>query len=57
MFLLVGRGLLNKEIAHELGLSLQTVETYRKTLAQKLGISGAELVRAASLHRCVTSLN
>lgn len=57
VFLLVGRGLLNKEIAHELGLSLQTVETYRKTLAQKLGISGAELVRAASLHRCVTSLN
>jgi len=57
VFLLVGRGLLNKEIAHELGLSVQTVETYRKALSQKLGISGAELVRAASLHRCVMALN
>ena len=57
VFLLVGRGLLNKEIAHELGLSIQTVETYRKSLSNKLGISGAELVRAASLHRCVASAN
>ena len=57
VFLLVGRGLLNKEIAHELGLSIQTVETYRKALSHKLGISGAELVRAASLHRCVVSPN
>lgn len=55
VFLLVGRGLVNKEIAHELGLSLQTVETYRKALSHKLGISGAELVRAASLHRCVAT--
>ena len=57
VFLLVGRGLINKEIAHELGLSTQTVETYRKTLSHKLGVSGAELVRAASLHRCVVSPN
>jgi len=57
VFLLVGQGRLNKEIAQELSLSQQTVETYRKALSHKLGLSGAELVRAASLHRCVTSLN
>jgi DNA-binding NarL/FixJ family response regulator len=56
VFLCLGRGLLNKEIAHELGLSLPTVETYRKNLAQKLGISGAELVRAAALHRCIRTV-
>jgi len=55
VFLSLGRGLLNKEIASELCLSVQTVETYRKNLGHKLGISGAELVRAASLHRCVTA--
>jgi len=55
VFLCLGRGLLNKEIASELCLSIQTVETYRKSLGHKLGISGAELVRAASLHRCVTT--
>lgn len=53
VFLCLGRGLLNKEIAHELGLSVPTIETYRKNLSQKLGISGPELVRAAALHRCV----
>jgi hypothetical protein len=28
-----------------------TVETYRKSVAAKLGVSGAELVRLATLHR------
>lgn len=47
----LGCGLLNKEIAARLGLSVATVETYRKQVAAKLGISGAELVRLATLYR------
>lgn len=47
----LGSGLLNKEIAVKLGLSVSTVETYRKGIAAKLAISGAELVRLASLYR------
>ena len=46
---LIGRGLSNKEIARISQLSVATVETHRKTIAHKLGISGAELVRQASL--------
>lgn len=46
---LIGRGLSNKEIARSAGLSIATVETHRKAIAQKLGVSGAELVRQASL--------
>ena len=51
LFEALGRGLLNKEIAQLLGLSVTTVETYRKSLSAKLCLSGAELVRAAALHR------
>jgi DNA-binding NarL/FixJ family response regulator len=47
----LGCGLLNKEIAARLELSVATVETYRKSVAAKLGVSGAELVRLATLHR------
>jgi DNA-binding NarL/FixJ family response regulator len=47
----LGCGLLNKEIAARLVLSVATVETYRKSVAAKLGVSGAELVRLATLHR------
>ncbi len=47
----LGCGLLNKEIATRLQLSVATVETYRKSVAAKLGVSGAELVRLATLHR------
>lgn len=49
----LGCGLLNKEIAQRLGLSVATVETYRKGVAAKLGVSGAELVRLATLYRCL----
>ena len=49
----LGRGLLNKEIAAALALSPSTVESYRKSIAAKLGISGAELVRLAALYRCL----
>lgn len=48
----MGQGLNNKEIAKLLGLSLRTVETYRKSISATLALSGAELVRAAALYRC-----
>lgn len=47
----LGCGLLNKEIAARLQLSVATVETYRKGVAAKLGVSGAQLVRLAVLAR------
>jgi DNA-binding NarL/FixJ family response regulator len=46
---LIGQGLTNKEIAQSTSLSTATVETHRKAIAQKLGMSGSELVRHASL--------
>ena len=49
IFSLIGQGLSNKEIARSTSLSTATVETHRKAIAQKLGMSGAELVRHASL--------
>lgn len=55
VFEALGKGLLNKEIAKELQLTVATVETYRKTMSAKLGISGAELVRASVLYRCCHS--
>lgn len=48
----LGKGMHNKEIAKRLGLCVATVETYRKIISAKLGLSGVELVRAAALHRC-----
>ncbi|MFM2080577.1 MAG: hypothetical protein RLZZ219_1259 [Cyanobacteriota bacterium] len=53
VFKALGLGLPNKRIAQRLGLSLSTVESYRKIVSAKLALSGAELVRAAVLHRCV----
>jgi DNA-binding NarL/FixJ family response regulator len=50
----LGCGLLNKEIAAWLDLSVATVETYRKGVAAKLGVSGAELVRLATLSRILS---
>jgi DNA-binding NarL/FixJ family response regulator len=47
----LGRGALNREIAEELGLTVATVETYRKVIASKLGLSGKQLVRLAVLQR------
>jgi two-component system response regulator FixJ len=42
------RGLQNKIIAHELGLSVRTVELYRCRLLERLGVRGtAEVVRLA----------
>jgi DNA-binding NarL/FixJ family response regulator len=49
IYALIGQGLSNKQIAKAADLSVATVETHRKQIAQKLGVSGAELVRQASL--------
>jgi DNA-binding NarL/FixJ family response regulator len=57
VFHALGLGLLNKEIAQSLGLSLQTVETYRKHISAKLSLSGSELIRAATLHRCTNPVS
>ena len=46
---LIGQGLTNRAIARATGLALTTVETHRKAIAQKLGLSGAELIRRAAL--------
>lgn len=44
----IGRGLANKDIAAQLGVSVRTVETHRLNLKRKLGIDGrAELVKYA----------
>lgn len=51
VFLAMGKGLVNKQIAQQLGLTVATVETYRKSICAKLQLSGVELVRAAVLHR------
>lgn len=46
---LLGQGEASKEIARDLGLSLNTVDTHRRNIAAKLGVSGAELIRLAVL--------
>ena len=52
----LGQGLSNREIAEQFGLTPSTVDTYRKTICSKLGVSGAELVRQAVLNRCLPSV-
>jgi len=46
---LVGRGCSSRRIAERLIISQHTVETHRRNICSKLGISGAALVRQASL--------
>lgn len=46
---LVGRGCSSREIAEQLTISPHTVETHRRKICSKLGLSGAALVRQASL--------
>lgn len=46
---LVGRGCSSRHIAEQLIISLHTVETHRRNICSKLGLSGAALVRHASL--------
>jgi len=47
---LVGRGCSSRQIAEQLIISQHTVETHRRNICSKLGLSGAALVRQASLH-------
>jgi DNA-binding NarL/FixJ family response regulator len=49
VFALIGRGLTNRAIAEQLGLSLRTVETHRKNITHKVGTKGGDLVRQAAL--------
>jgi len=55
VFEAIGQGMASKEIARMLELSVSTVETYHKSISAKLDLSGAELVRAAALHRCTNA--
>ena len=47
----IGKGGDNKEIARTLGLTKNTVESYRKYICTTMGISGAQLIRIAALYR------
>lgn len=52
LLLALGQGLSNKELGSHFGISTRTVETHRKAIARKLGVSGSALVRLAVLqHR------
>ena len=53
LLLELGNGQHNKQIASRLMLSDTTVDTYRKHVAAKLGVSGSELIRLATLYRCL----
>ena len=44
----IAKGLLNKQIAHELGLSERTIKMHRSILMQRLDVpSAADMVRLA----------
>lgn len=51
VYALIGQGLSTKQIAQQLALSPATVETHRKAIVRRLGLSGAELVRQAALQQ------
>lgn len=52
----VAQGLMSKEIAADLGISLRTVHTYREALARKLGTSSAAVVTRFVLRTGLTDL-
>jgi DNA-binding NarL/FixJ family response regulator len=51
IFTALGDGLSNKDLGSRFGISTRTVETHRKAIAKKLGLSGSALVRLAVLER------
>ena len=50
IFLLVGRGLMSKEIGEKLFISPQTVQAHRRKMAEKLGTTGSEFTQLAIKH-------
>jgi len=46
---LLGLGHSNRAIAERLGISVRTVETHRRNISSKLGVSGAALIHQATL--------
>lgn len=56
IYRLIGEGKSTKEIAKELDNTTSTVETHRKAIARKLGISGAELIRRAVLNNTLQTI-
>jgi len=50
IFLLIGRGLMSKEIGEQLCISAQTVQTHRRNMAEKLSTTGPEFVQLAIKH-------
>jgi DNA-binding NarL/FixJ family response regulator len=57
IYRLIGEGKTTKEIAKELGSALSTVETHRKAIAEKLKISGSEMIKRAALIRTFQGIN
>ena len=57
IYALIGEGKSNKEIAQQLGSAPSTVETHRKAIAQRLNLSGAELIRAATLNQQLQNID
>jgi DNA-binding NarL/FixJ family response regulator len=55
IFLLIGWGLISKEIGDKLFISPQTVQTHRRNIAEKLGTTGPELVQLAIGHYHATT--
>ncbi len=56
VFELVGHGLTSKEIGDRLQLSYQTVETHRRRIGAKLGISSSALVSRAAIHNLTSRI-
>ena len=54
IFALIGAGKSTKDIARILNSATSTIESHRKAISQKLKLSGAELIREASLNRQIT---
>lgn len=50
ILVLIGKGKTTREIAGALGITVNTVNTHRKSIVARLGVVGAELVRLATLY-------
>jgi DNA-binding NarL/FixJ family response regulator len=50
VFILMGSGMLSKEIADQLGISINTVGVHRRTIAARLGTIGSALTHTALRH-------